>query len=268
MDSPAPRLDFSPSLPRPAVCCTIVKVTGSHPQEIGARMWVTAGNFLGTLGGGEFERRVLEEARALLAEPGAGRVKEYVLCRALGQCCGGRAGVFFEVAARRKAAHRFGGGHVGRALAEVLSGLPFDVHVVDPRPRWGDQEGLPADAVAHRTDPLADAAARVWSAEDAACVFTHSHELDLELVRRLLPTRAGYLGLIGSEHKAEVFRARLQGLPGGEELVRLWDERLHCPIGAGERLPGKNPKAIAISIAQELLQIWASAPAGSEKARA
>lgn len=261
MAFPRPTLDFAPDLPRPAVCCTIVKVTGSHPQATGARMWVTAGDFLGTLGGGEFERRVLEDARKLIASPRPAHLNEYVLCRALGQCCGGRAEVFFEPVARRKSAHLFGGGHVGRALAEVLSGLPFDVHVIDPRPRWGDQEGLPSDVIAHRVNPLDYLAGRAWTKDDAACVFTHSHEWDLELVRRLLPTEAGYLGLIGSEHKASVFRARLQGLPGGEELVRLWEERMHCPIGAAPRLPGKNPKVIAVSIAQELLTEWALVPA-------
>ena len=64
------------------------------------------------------------------------------------------------------------------------------------------------------------------------------------------------LGLIGSEHKAKVFLARLLeggGAPeGGWE--KAWDERMHCPVGLPLR--SKNPKVIAVAAAAELLQEW------------
>lgn len=236
--------------------CTLVKITGSAPTDVGARMWVSAERFSGTLGGGEFEWRVLSYARELLAAPKAApHLKEYVLCKEMGQCCGGRVEVFFEPVARRKAAHFFGGGHVGRAAVQVLSGMPFDIHLIDPRPQWGSGEGLPADVQAQMVDSLEYARSRAWSKEDAVCVMTHSHDLDFLLVKHFLRQPIGYLGLIGSEHKAQVFLARL--LSGGEKAdwERLWEEKMHCPIGAP--LPGKNPKIVAVSIAAELLKEWA-----------
>lgn len=257
--------DFLKDLPRPAVLCTLVRVTGSAPQEVGARMWVTAGRFYGTLGGGELERRILDHARELLRRAGAGpALREFVLCKETGQCCGGRVEVFFEPVPRRKAVHLFGGGHVGRAVAGVLSGAGFDLHLVDPRPEWAAREGLPGDVEAHLADPVAYVEGRDWGPQDAACVFTHSHELDFRLVRRLLERAPGYVGLIGSEHKARVFQARLRDA-GGPDLERAFDERVRCPIGLP--LPGKNPKVIAVAVAAELLQEWgAREPAASPKA--
>ena len=250
-------MELVPDLPRPAVLCTIVKITGSHPQRAGAKMAVTAETFHGTLGGGRFEFEVLARARELLKEPGAGtELKEYVLCRQMGQCCGGRASVFFDVLPPPRTAHLFGAGHVGRALAQVLSGTPVKVVLVDPRPEWAERGGLPADASVAAADPRTYADGRVWGPGDAACVFTHSHDLDFAVVRRLLSAPVGYLGLIGSNHKADVFRARLASEPsGGAELAALWDEKVRCPIGLA--LPSKNPKVIAVAVAAELLKDWA-----------
>jgi xanthine dehydrogenase accessory factor len=248
-------VDFSAGLPRPAVMCTIVKITGSAPQSVGARMWVTEKEFLGTLGGGELERRVLQDARALLTEPGgAAGMKEYVLCKQLGQCCGGRVDVFLEPAPKRRTVHLFGAGHVGRALAQVLSEMPYETTMVDARPDWTAREGVPADVAIVQAEPLEYARGREWGPDDAACVFTHSHDLDFSLIKELLGRPLGYLGLIGSEHKADVFLARLRSQEPGVDWAELWDEKLSCPIGVP--LDSKNPKVIAVSIAAELLKEW------------
>ncbi len=248
-------LNLDAGLPRPGVLCTLVKVVGSAPQDVGAKMWVSAEGFTGTLGGGRFEAEVLAHARAMLASGGeAAHLKEYVLCKEMGQCCGGRVEVFFDLMARERTVVLFGAGHVGRAVAQVLSGMPLRLRVVDPRPEWARAEDFPPDASVRCTEPLDYARSRRWSADDAACVFTHSHDLDYLLVEHLLGQSLGYLGLIGSEHKADVFRARLKsGLDKdrAESVESLWEERVRCPIGAP--VSSKNPKIIAVSIANELL---------------
>ncbi|MBI3547845.1 MAG: xanthine dehydrogenase accessory protein XdhC [Elusimicrobia bacterium] len=249
--------ELAPDLPRPAVLCTIVKVTGSCPQETGAKMWVTPGGFYGTLGGGRFELEVLNHARELLDAPQTAHLREYVLCKELGQCCGGRAQVFFEPAPRRKAIHLFGAGHVGRATAHVLAGTPLRLSIIDARPEWIAKEGLPPEARAVRAEPLEYCRSRAWSEDDAACIFTHSHDLDLLLVEFFLRQPVGFLGLIGSEHKAEVFKARLlNGLSSkdAETVETLWEEKVRCPVGIP--LSSKNPKVIGVSIAAEVLQTW------------
>jgi xanthine dehydrogenase accessory factor len=172
---------------------------------------------------------------------------------------GGRAKVFFEPALRPRTVHLFGAGHVGRATADVLAGTPLAVVAVDARPEWA--RDLPAGVAVRREEPLAYAQARDWGPEDGVCIFTHSHELDYALVRFFLDRSVGYLGLIGSEHKAAVFQARLKA--EGERFQELWDEKMHCPIG--RPLGSKNPKVIAVAVASELLEDWALKP---ERARA
>jgi len=219
-------------------------------------MWVSAERFEGTLGGGELERRILERARVLLKGSSEDAIlEEFSLCKDMDQCCGGRVEVFFEPVSRRKTIHLFGGGHIGRAVASVLEGMAFEVCLIDPRPEWAAKEGLPASVKAICTDPVEHARSLRWSEMDAACIFTHSHDLDFALIQHLIRQPIGYLGLIGSAHKATVFRTRLSGLKDGSELEGLWDEKVDCPIG--RPTPDKTPKVIAVSIVSELLENWA-----------
>ncbi len=246
--------EFIGDLPRPGVFCTLAKVVGSAPQVTGAKMYVWADGFKGTIGGGRFEAAALAEARRLL---GASRpeafLKEYTLCREMGQCCGGKATIFYEPCPRRRAVHIFGAGHVARALASTLDGLDLEIVVVDQRPEWAEASAFPAGAQVLRVDPEALARAAGYGALDAACVMTHDHEIDFNLVDALLDKPLGYLGLIGSRHKARVFRARLP--PPRREL---WDARMRCPIGRA--ILSKNPQAIGIAVAAELLETWACRP--------
>jgi xanthine dehydrogenase accessory factor len=250
--------DFAGELPRPGVLCTLAKVVGSAPQAPGAKMWVWADGFKGTIGGGKFESEILAEARKLLSAPRPEAfLKEYTLCREMGQCCGGRCTVLFEPAPRRKTVHVFGAGHVGRALASALHGMELEVVVVDERKDWADPAAFPAGTKVLAADALAVASAAGYGPLDAACVLTHDHALDFRLVDVLLGKPLGYVGLIGSDHKARSFRARLP--PARREA---WDERMHCPIG--RRVPSKNPKAIAVAIAAQLLEEWACRSAEPE----
>ena len=240
--------EFAGDLPRPGVLCTLAKVVGSAPQAPGAKMYVWADDFKGTIGGGRFEAEVLVEARRLLnaARPAA-YLKEYTLCREMGQCCGGKATIFYEPCPRRKAVHIFGAGHVARALAATLDGLDLEVVVYDARPEWAESSAFPAKTKILRSEPAALAAAAGYGPLDAACVMTNDHEIDFHLVDILLDKPLGYLGLIGSVHKARVFRSRLP-----PPRRALWDARMRCPIG--RKIPSKNPKAIGIAVAAELLE--------------
>ena len=177
-------------------------------------------------------------------------LKEYTLCREMGQCCGGKATIFFEPCGRRKAVHIFGAGHVARALASTLDGLDLEVVIYDPRPEWAEPSAFPRKAKVLCTDPAALVFAAGYGPLDAACVMTNDHELDFKLVDLLLDKPLGYLGLIGSMHKARVFRSRL---PPPRRV--LWDAHMRCPIG--RKIPSKNPRAIAIAVAAELLEKWA-----------
>jgi xanthine dehydrogenase accessory factor len=92
---------------------SVIRVDGSAPREVGARMVVQHdAGFFGTIGGGRLEYEALAVAEAALpAETPAASVQVWPLGPNLGQCCGGRCyliGAFdagdldiFELAPRR-----------------------------------------------------------------------------------------------------------------------------------------------------------------------
>ena len=147
---------------QPAVLVSVAQVQGSGPREVGAWMAVTAERIFATIGGGQLEFDAIAQARACLA---AGAVAEplrrYALGPSLGQCCGGVVHLRFELLAaadiaglRQRLAQEeallpvvlFGGGHVGRAIIELLGRLPARVLWVDSRDEIFPEE-LPDNVV-------------------------------------------------------------------------------------------------------------------------
>jgi xanthine dehydrogenase accessory factor len=156
----------------------------------------------------------------------------------------------------------FGAGHVGRALVRVLGTLPCRVTWVD-----GRAEEFPADVPANVGTVVTDAAvAEAGRAAPGSCflVMTHSHALDFELVETIL--RRGdfaYCGMIGSATKRKTFENGLakHGVPAAALA------RFTCPIGI-PGIKGKEPSAIAIAVAAELLQLRGRAASGSQHVEA
>jgi xanthine dehydrogenase accessory factor len=158
-----------------------------------------------------------------------------------------RDGVLYEgFGEEARALYLFGAGHVGRAMVLALAPLPFAVTWIDPRP-----DAFPSHVPANvgcvpADDPPALLAAA--PAEAFVLVMTHSHPLDLSLVRAALVRPFPYVGLIGSASKRARFRSQLAdaGVPA-ERIAAMV-----CPIGvAGIR--SKLPAAIAAATAAELL---------------
>jgi xanthine dehydrogenase accessory factor len=152
----------------------------------------------------------------------------------------------------------FGAGHVGRALAKVVAELPFDVTWLDSR-----FDGFPAEIPAGVRHVVAPRLAETVDEAPPATLFlvlTHSHQLDLEICDRILQRGDfAFLGLIGSATKKARFLGALKGRGHGASVL----ERLVCPIGLGQ-IPGKQPMAIAVSTAAQLLALPAAREAGAE----
>jgi xanthine dehydrogenase accessory factor len=241
--------------------CAVVVVTGvrgSAPREAGARMIVAGGRLhWGTIGGGNLEMLAIEHAAALLAT--GERVSEsvaYPLSEKAGQCCGGEVSLFYETWpwSRRKVVV-FGAGHVGQALAGLQPYLGADVLLVDGREQSELQPPIPIernyellciDAPEEEVDAI--------PADSLVLIMTHSHALDLEVLMRAI-TRGTfpYLGLIGSDRKWARFRKRLEQRGFTPEQIAS----VRCPIGASR--VSKEPSAIAISTAAELLEVMQNA---------
>jgi xanthine dehydrogenase accessory factor len=83
---------------RRAALISVIKVEGSAPREVGARMVVQKdAGFFGTIGGGRLEYEALAVAEAALsAETPAASVRVWPLGPNLGQCCGGSVTTLIE----------------------------------------------------------------------------------------------------------------------------------------------------------------------------
>ncbi len=247
-----------------AVLVRVHESAGSVPREVGAWMAVFRDNIVGTIGGGHLELQAIEEARRRLAGAQGQAVLRFALGPSLGQCCGGVVHLAFErlTAADAPAlAHRlrarvaplalFGGGHVGKALIQVLGTLPLAITWIDSRDEIFPSS-VPDNVHCEHSDPV-QAAVPALAPGSRVLVMSFSHAEDLDIVAACLKRLRErddlpYVGLIGSETKWATFRHRLEerGFTG-EELARIT-----CPIGI-PGITGKQPEVIAVAVAAQLL---------------
>ncbi len=250
----------------PFVLITVIATKGSTPRDAGAKMiWSpsTGGTseFVGTVGGGQFELLVAESAAKVFATRGT-TTEHFVLGAEAEQCCGGAMDVFLEFCGSRQRLVIFGAGHVAHELTDILRGSPLEVLVVDDRPEWNSPERFTGRARRVLDWDKGIRLARDRSHETLACVMTCSHETDFQLLNGLLTKEEeqdrgltplgsdsvpAFVGLIGSRSKRICLFGRLIGAGINEEIVK----RIQCPIGVGDT--GKEPRMVAISMAAGIL---------------
>lgn len=224
----------------------VTRTFGSTPREVGAEMLVTADDTTGTIGGGRLEHDAIARARAMIALGEDTAVMQVTLGPDSGQCCGGRVELALDRAAPTAAPPGpqvliFGAGHVGRALAQILTTQPFDVTLIDSR----EDELARALGAPTLLTALPEAAIRAARPGAAFVVMTHDHGLDFLLTSEALRRGdAAYIGLIGSATKRARFlrEARDAGIDTA---------KLTCPIGAGFSTD-KRPEIIALFAAAEI----------------
>ena len=251
---------------RPAVVVVVLEARGSAPRGPGTRMLVSGGGqTVGTVGGGHLELEAIREAHALLSSGIAPHQVHYPLGPALGQCCGGAVTLGFNrLDAKQLAAwpdtqplfflQLHGAGHVGTAIARILSTIDCLVDWVDEREEmfpfalfdgtpWPDHIRVVADDVVEDEVKAAPKGAYYL-------VLTHNHDLDLRISKAILKRGDfGFFGLIGSKTKRARFIHRFEqrGIPS-DRIARMT-----CPIGI-EGIDGKEPEMIAIAVVAQLLQ--------------
>ena len=92
-----PRLVAALQLGQAQVLVTVVRAQGSTPRDPGARMWVSGGFAVDTIGGGHLEWKAIAHARMLLEQKAPDpQVIRYPLGPGLGQCCGGVVWLAYE----------------------------------------------------------------------------------------------------------------------------------------------------------------------------
>jgi xanthine dehydrogenase accessory factor len=228
----------------------VVEAQGSTPRDKTASMVVSAEGQWGTIGGGRLEYDAIDHARARLNDPDLPQTRMFLLGPQIGQCCGGQVTLRFEPTTDQTADTHprpkiliFGGGHVGRALAQSFAPLPVSVDLIETRPAY--LKDLPS-AVTANLIAAPEAAVHAAPPKAAYIVTTHDHALDFLIVEEAVGRGdAAYVGMIGSKPKRGVLTSRLR-------QAGLEADTLTCPIGAAG-LGDKRPEIIAAYTVTEVL---------------
>jgi len=237
-----------------AALCLLISKRGYGPREVGAKMLVDEdGNAMGTIGGSEMERIIVEEALkairegkhrsisfALGVEPREGMIP-------LKSECGGEVEVFIDVIKPDPRLIIIGSGHIAKPLADLAHMVGFEVIIVDDAPT-ATRERFPYAEI--RSGPFEQEISRLEVGSNDYVAIVHGEtQYELTALRTMLRRRPAYIGLLGSRHKVERRRARLREEGFSEEEVN----RIRGPIGI--EIGAETPEEIAVSILAEIIKV-------------
>lgn len=229
---------------------TIVRAQGSTPRATGTKMLVLRdGSIKGTIGGGEMERRVIEEAKAAL-ESGQPRVAHYTF-REVEQgdvgVCGGENDVFIDIIGPSKELLIVGAGHVGQAVAQLGEFLGMDCAVFDTRPEFANQERFLRARQIIVGDIGKELSKYPISRQSYVVIVTRGHLQDAEALAAVIRSPAAYIGMIGSRRKTLRVLEMMKAQSIEQELL----DRVHAPIGL--EIGAETPEEIAVSIMGQII---------------
>lgn len=235
-----------------AALATVVRTQGSTPRRSGSKMIVYAdGQIVGTVGGGEMESRVINEAQDAI-NSGKPRLLEYTFAdpkKGDPGICGGTMEVYVESIQPKPQIIIVGIGHVGQAVAHLAKWLGYYVIVSDDRPEFVTPELTP-DADEHLPVSVEELFDKVTLHSQTYVVLTtRKIGLDIKSIPHLLESDAAYIGVIGSKRRWETTKKRLK-----EAGISAKDlKRIASPIGL--ELNAETPEEIAVSILAEITML-------------
>jgi len=140
-----------------------------------------------------------------------------------------------------------GGGHVGRAVANLAAQLEFDIWVVDDREDIVSAERFPT-AEKRIAGDMNVVLPGIDVTPDTYClIVTRGHNHDEEALYHLADRGARYVGMIGSRRKIKLIFEDL--LDKGISRDAL--QRVHAPLGID--IGSQTVPEIAVSICAELV---------------
>ncbi len=140
-----------------------------------------------------------------------------------------------------------GGVHIAVALSELARVLGYRTVVVDPRKSFGSQDRFPEVDQLITDWPDEALKSLPLTPSTSVAVLTHDPKIDDRALKVALPSRAGYVGALGSRKTQAKRRQRLAEAGLSEaELARL-----RGPIGLS--IGAQTPEEIALSIMAEVV---------------
>lgn len=229
--------------------CIIVETKGSTPRKAGTKMTVFEdGSIEGSIGGGNFEKKVIEDAVQQI-QLGNPRLFEHHLLQEHEMCCGGSVKVYIEPGVEKQHLIIFGAGHVGQELAVLGVKANFTVSIYDDRVEYIRQINNPQVQTYHCdfTNVLKEIE---FNENTFITILTYNHSIDRNILRYCLKKSYAYLGFIGSHRKIIVTKKMMQqeGVATNEEL-----ENVNMPIGI--EIGAQTPFEIAVSIISKIIAV-------------
>src|SRR6266508_4088178 len=235
-----------------AALCTVVKSEGSTPRHGGSKMLVYPnGKFIGTVGGGELESRVIKAALASLNNGSAQNLSYTMADPSRGDpgVCGGTVEVFVEPILPPAMIVVIGGGHVGKAVVHLAKWLGFRVAVSDDRAEFCNPESVPG-ADAYYPVQMGKLPEQLKINKQTYIVITsRGANVDVQGLPGLLESNSAYIGVIGSRRRWLTTVKALKEKGVSEEKIA----QVHSPMGL--ELNAETPEEIAVSIMAEILMI-------------
>lgn len=232
--------------------CTVVKSEGSTPRHVGSKMLVYPdGKFIGTIGGGDLEHRVLDEAWMAMSD-GQSRMLKYNMSdpsRGDPGVCGGTVEVFVEPILPPAMIVVIGAGHVGKAVVHLAKWLGFRVAASDDRVEFCTPESTPG-ADAYYPVEMGKLPEHLKINRRTYIVITsRGSSVDALGLPSLLESNPAYIGVIGSRRRWLTTVKALKAKGVSEERIA----QVHSPMGL--ELNAETPEEIAVSIMAEILML-------------
>ncbi len=150
-----------------------------------------------------------------------------------------------------------GAGQLSRFVAQVATGMDYEVTVCDPREEYRSGWNIPGVALVHMMPDDLVLEARL-DRRSAVLALTHDPKLDDLALMEALKSDAFYVGAIGSRLNNGKRRERLREFDLSDEQLA----RLHGPVGL--YIGSKTPAEIAISILAEMTAVKNGVPAAQQ----
>ena len=192
-----------------AALCIIVETKGSTPRKVGAKMIVSENrSIIGTIGGGNLEKKVIENALQQINKNEA-KLFKHDLLHQHNMCCGGSVEIYIEPIQKMNKLYIFGAGHTGEALAKLASNLNFEIALFDDRKEYLSPINLPS-VKSSLIDFNTDLEKLSTDKNTYVVIMTYSHPVDRQILSYFADKDLAYLGMIGSERKVIVTKKILK----------------------------------------------------------
>jgi xanthine dehydrogenase accessory factor len=232
-----------------AALSIIVQTKGSTPRKVGSKMIVREdGSLVGTIGGGNLEKKVIENALQQIDE-NEPKLFKHNLLHQHNMCCGGSVEIYIEPIKTMKKLYIFGAGHTGNALAKFATNVDFDIYVIDDRREYLnnlDTEGINK----LNLDYKKVLPSLPFDENTYIVIMTYEHSHDRDILSYCIKQPYSYLGMIGSKRKVELTRKMFSE---GKIASKKELENVDMPMGLN--INAEGPEEIAISILAKLIAV-------------